>query len=95
MNVAFLAGPVSPAGRRAVEALTSDVDTFHVQGREIHWMCLRRQSESDFSNAVLERELQGRSTIRGVNTLARLAARLAAPGPHASARTAAPRPRNR
>jgi uncharacterized protein (DUF1697 family) len=80
LNVAFVAAPPSPAGRRAVQALTTDVDTFHVRGREIYWMCLNKQSESKFSNAALERALKGQSTIRGVNTLVRLAEKLAGPG---------------
>jgi uncharacterized protein (DUF1697 family) len=79
LNVAFLAEPLSPAGRRALGALTTDNDTFHSHGREVYWMCLKKQSQSRFSNAVLERTLNGPSTIRGVNTLVRLAEKLAGP----------------
>jgi uncharacterized protein (DUF1697 family) len=80
LNVAFVGAPVSPEGRRAIDALTTGIDTFHVRGREVFWMCLKKQSESRFSNAVLERTLKVPSTIRGVNTLVRLAAKLAEPG---------------
>lgn len=83
LNVAFVADPLSPAARRAVDALTTEIDAFHVHGREVYWMCLKRQSESTFSYAVLERVLKGRSTIRGVNTVVRLAGLLEAPQPWA------------
>jgi uncharacterized protein (DUF1697 family) len=62
--------------RSALMALTSDIDTFHVDGREIYWMCRKRQSDSKISNVALERALKIRSTFRGINTVVRLAERL-------------------
>lgn len=76
LNVGFVAAPLAPAARRALEALTSDIDAFHVHGREIYWMCRERQSGSKFSNAVLERALAIRATLRGINTIVRLAEKL-------------------
>ncbi len=78
VTVAFVAEPLSAATQRALKALTSDIDAFHVHGREVYWMCRKKQSESTFSNAVLERTLKGRSTIRGLKTVVRLAEKLGA-----------------
>ncbi len=38
-------------------ALKTDIDDFHVQGREVYWLCRRKQSESTFSNAMLEKAI--------------------------------------
>jgi uncharacterized protein (DUF1697 family) len=73
LNVAFLAEPPKPAATKALMRLRSDVDDFHVRGREVYWLCKRTQSKSKFSNAVLEKTLNARSTLRGFNTVVRLA----------------------
>lgn len=77
LNVAFLEAPLGAAARRALAALETPIDRFHAHGREVYWLCRVRQSESRFSNAGLERALGVRSTMRGMNTVQRLAARLA------------------
>jgi len=48
-----------------------DADDFH--GREMCWLCTRKQSESKFSNARFERALKLSATFRGLNTITRLA----------------------
>ena len=77
LNVGFLAEPLGAAATKALMALKTDIDDFHVHGREVYWLCKRRQSESTFSNALLERTLHVRSTFRGVSTVSRLAAQYA------------------
>lgn len=76
LNVGFVAAPLSPAARRLLQSLSTDIDAWRAHRREIYWMCLRKQSESTRSNAVLERTLKVRATFRGLNTIARLASRL-------------------
>jgi hypothetical protein len=66
---------------RAVMAFETDIDMFRVHDREIYWLCRRRQSESMFSNAVLERALGCESTVRGVNTIRRMATKYCARAP--------------
>jgi uncharacterized protein (DUF1697 family) len=76
LNVAFLAAPLDPEQeRRLHQKFRTDVDEFHAHGRELYWLCRRKQSESDFSNAVLERTLKLRATFRGINTVRKLAAK--------------------
>jgi uncharacterized protein (DUF1697 family) len=75
LNVAFLADPLDAAAHKKLLALKTDIDDFHVHGREIYWLCKKKQSESTFSNAVLEKTVGRSSTIRGVNTIQKLAAK--------------------
>ena len=75
LNIAFLAEPLTGEAQQALHKLRTDIDEFHVRGREIYWLCRKKQSESTFSNAVLEKTLKLRATLRGMNTLLKLAAR--------------------
>jgi uncharacterized protein (DUF1697 family) len=73
-NVAFLAAPpAEPAAVQRLMALRSPIDDFHVHGREVYWLCQVKQSQSTFSNAVLEKALGLRSTLRGLNTVQKMA----------------------
>ena len=74
-NVGFLAAPLGTEARKSLMALRTEIDDLHVHGREVYWLCRRRQSESTFSYAVLEKTLKVRATFRGMNTIARLAAK--------------------
>lgn len=73
--VGFLAQSLSASAQKQFMTLKSDIDDLQARGREIYWLCRKRQSESDFSNAALEKALGVRSTLRGMNTVQRLAAR--------------------
>jgi uncharacterized protein (DUF1697 family) len=73
--VGLVAEPLGPAAARALMTFKTDIDDFHVHGREVYWLCAKKQSESTFSNASFERALKVRATFRGVNTVSRLAAR--------------------
>jgi len=44
--------------------LKTDIDDFDVHGREVYWLCQKKQSESTFSNAVLEKTLGIQATLR-------------------------------
>jgi uncharacterized protein (DUF1697 family) len=74
--VGFVAEPLTASATRTLLALRNDDDDFHVHRREIYWMSRRKQSDSTFSNAVLERALGTRTTFRGMNTIVRLVDRL-------------------
>lgn len=75
LNVGFLAEPLDGPARKIVMACKTDVDDFHVHGREIYWLLKVRQMESIVSAARLERTLKVPITFRGINTVVRLAAR--------------------
>ena len=74
-NVAFLAEPLEATAHKKVLMLQSDIDEFYVQGREVYWLCKKKQSESKFSNVVLEKTIGRAATIRGINTIQKLAAK--------------------
>lgn len=75
LNIAFLADRLDDKSKQRLMALRTDVDDFHVHGREIYWLCRKRQSDSNISNAVLEKTVGQKSTLRGTNTVKRMAAR--------------------
>lgn len=75
LNVAFTNEPIDEEAERRLLAIATDIDDFSVRGREVYWLCRRRQSESTFSNAVLEKVLGRPSTLRGWNTVTTMAAR--------------------
>jgi uncharacterized protein (DUF1697 family) len=72
-NVAFLKAALDKATTQKLMTLITSIDGFHNHQREIYWICKQKQSESTFSNAVLEKTLGGPSTLRGINTLRKLA----------------------
>jgi uncharacterized protein (DUF1697 family) len=77
LNVAFLAKPLTAEQRTKLAALETEIDTFHTDRREVYWLCLRKQSESKFSNRVFEKALGLRATFRGISSVRKLAAKLA------------------
>jgi len=77
LNIAFLAEPLDGKSKQKLMALKTDIDDFHVHGREVYWLCLKKQSESNFSNAVLEKTLNRKSTLRGLNTVKKMAEKYA------------------
>jgi uncharacterized protein (DUF1697 family) len=68
-NVAFLKEPPNKNQVSQLMALKTEIDDFSVNDREIYWLCLKKQSESTFSNALLEKRLGVKSTLRGMNTI--------------------------
>ena len=50
-------------------------DDFRVEGSEVYWLGSKKQSESAFSHAVLEKTLGVRATFRGMSTMRKLAAK--------------------
>jgi uncharacterized protein (DUF1697 family) len=72
-NVAFLSTAPTPASIQQLLALRTEIDDFSVHGREVYWLCRVKQSESTLSNAALEKALGMPATMRGINTLRKLA----------------------
>jgi uncharacterized protein (DUF1697 family) len=78
LNVAFLAKPLDGKAEEVLMALRTEIDDFHAHGREVYWLCLKKQSESTFSNAVFERTLGRRATFRGIRTVRKMAVKYGA-----------------
>jgi uncharacterized protein (DUF1697 family) len=73
--VGFLDKTLDAAAVKALMAFKTDIDDFHTRGREVFWLCQKRQGESTFTNMNMERALKIRATFRGMNTVVRLAAK--------------------
>jgi uncharacterized protein (DUF1697 family) len=73
--IGFVERPLDAAAARAVMTFKTEIDDFHVKGREVYWLRKARQSDSKFSYVSLEKKLKIRATFRGINTVARLAAK--------------------
>jgi uncharacterized protein (DUF1697 family) len=75
LNIAFLASGPDDQSTQKLMALRTESDDFHVHGREVYWLCRQRQSDSKISNAALEKALSQKSTMRGANTVRKIAAK--------------------
>jgi uncharacterized protein (DUF1697 family) len=75
LNVGFLAEPPGPAAKKLITSFKSEIDDFHVRGREVYWLAQTKQSDSKFNNVRFEKMLNARATWRGINTVRRLAAK--------------------
>jgi len=58
-----------------LESCSTDVDVFHLRGRELFWLCRTRMSDSKFFGPLLEKTLGTRTTLRNSNTVKRIAAK--------------------
>ena len=74
-NIAFLSAPLDAMAFQKLIGLTSAIDEFVPHARQIYWLCQKKQSESTFSNALLEKTLGLKSTLRGANTIHKMVAR--------------------
>ncbi|RPH56857.1 MAG: DUF1697 domain-containing protein, partial [Acidobacteria bacterium] len=77
LYVGFVAEAPAAAAKKKLMTWVNDVDEFHIQGREVYWLCRKKFSESKFSGAQLERTLEMSTTIRNVSTVRKIAAKLA------------------
>jgi len=74
-NIIFLADNLTPALKRNVKALRTNTDAFEVRGREIYWVRRRRQNRALFSTVPLEKILGRAFTVRGADTIKRIASK--------------------
>ena len=73
LNIGFLAEPLDDSTKQKLMSLQTDIDDFHTHGREIYWLCKKKQSDSKISNVVIEKKLGVMTTLRGVNTVKKIA----------------------
>jgi len=75
VNVGFMRAALSASVIEQAMAFRSEVDDFHVHGREVYWLCRIRQSDSKFPAKKFEKTIGGPVTWRNINTVVRLAGR--------------------
>lgn len=74
LYIGFLGTAPTSHVKQKLISLSTEVDAFHVSGRELYWLCkAERFADSDFSGLKLEKLLGMPTTIRNVNTIRRIA----------------------
>ena len=74
-NIIFLADNLNQKAKQNVEALRTSTDAFQVHGKEIYWLRRRKRSGGLFSTIPLEKILGRAFTVRGADTIKRIAAK--------------------
>ena len=74
--IAFLSRPPTREAAGRLEALGTAAHTFAIVGREAYWLRRGRIGSSRSSSGFLEKTLGMPATLRGLPTLAKIAARL-------------------
>jgi uncharacterized protein (DUF1697 family) len=78
LYVSFMRDAPAAAAKRAVEALRSRTDEFHINARELYWLSRVPFSETKIGGAVLEKTIGGPATMRSLSTVRKLAAKCGA-----------------
>jgi uncharacterized protein (DUF1697 family) len=75
LYIGFVAKIPDDRGKQKLLSFCGEIDEFHVDGREVYWLCRRKSSESEFSGALLEKTLGVCATFRNSNTVRKIAAK--------------------
>lgn len=82
VHVGFLKAPLPADTARRLAALRTETDAFSVAGREFHWLCRIRSSDSEIWRSPGMRALQLPTvTLRNLRMLRKLAAQFPAAAP--------------
>ena len=78
LSIGFLKAPFDAAQRTRIQALANDYDAFHINDRQLYWLCRGRMSDSKLFGKVLDRAIGTPATFRNVTTVRKLAAKASA-----------------
>lgn len=73
LYIGFVQTPPGDDARQKLLALQTPLDEFHIDGRELYWLCRTSISQSALSGAKIERALGMPITLRNVTTVCKLA----------------------
>jgi uncharacterized protein (DUF1697 family) len=73
LYVALMKTAPGPSVRRAVAALSNDLDDFTIEGRELYWLRRSQLMQSIATGPSIEKVVGSPMTVRNVNTMRRLA----------------------
>lgn len=76
VHVGFLKKTVAASVRRAVEELGNEVDSVTAKGREVYWLARGGMGRATVSGSLLEKTLGQPTTLRSLQMLKRLQAKL-------------------
>ena len=75
-NIGFLHNSLNSEQQKKLVAFRNEIDELTAVGREVHWLCRKKQSESTFNGGKLERALGLKVTFRSHSSLSKLATKL-------------------
>jgi uncharacterized protein (DUF1697 family) len=78
LYVGLLKSAPTATAVRAVEAMSNEVDTLRIDGRELYWRCNKRFSDSTIQGPRMGKALGVAITTRNVTTIRKLAMKLSA-----------------
>jgi uncharacterized protein (DUF1697 family) len=73
LYIAFLADSPSEEAKEKLLSYITEIDDFHISGREVYWLRRKKMSESKFSGALLEKILRMQATLRNSTTVKKIA----------------------
>jgi|ERR1043166_1031461 uncharacterized protein (DUF1697 family) len=75
LYIGFMAGKPSDSAENLLLAANSEVEDFHLNGRELYWLLRAKFGDSKFSGSRLEKTLGQSVTFRNVTTVRKLVAK--------------------
>jgi uncharacterized protein (DUF1697 family) len=72
LYIGFLTEELSKESRASIMAHSTKSDEFHVNGREVYWLCRTGMSDSPFFRIGIEKAAKVKATVRNVTTIAKL-----------------------
>jgi uncharacterized protein (DUF1697 family) len=73
LYIGFLANNPGDEAKQKLLSFTTEVDDFHLSGREVYWLRRKKMGESMFSGARLEKTFGMQATFRNATTVRKLA----------------------
>jgi len=75
LYVGFMASEPSDTAKTKLLSLTTKVDDFRLNGREVYWLCRVKFGDSQISGALLAKTLGMPATLRNSTTVKKMAAK--------------------
>jgi uncharacterized protein (DUF1697 family) len=74
LYVAFIADNPADEFKQRLMSFATEIDDFHIYGREVYWLCRKKLGESSFpGGAKFEKALGMPATLRNSNTVVKIA----------------------
>ncbi|HEX9422141.1 MAG TPA: DUF1697 domain-containing protein [Pyrinomonadaceae bacterium] len=75
LYIGFMADEPGGKAKEKLLSLATKLDDFHLNGREVYWLCRTRFSESQISGAMLTKALGMPATLRNSTTVKKIVAK--------------------
>jgi uncharacterized protein (DUF1697 family) len=75
LYVSFLRSEPAEEQQRQMHSLSTEIDAFQIHKNHVFWLFRRPLGESGYTNADIEKTLQGPATRRNLNTVRKIAAK--------------------